>query len=102
MIAYPELKNDPDNVDIQTFLSSGKSLETLVSEAKIIQGKFFTGGWILGVFLGLVIGLKLLTELAYNRKEDYVPHRGDCYSCGRCMEYCPVAKKMAKAAAAQS
>jgi len=96
MIAHPELKNDINNVDIQTFLSSGKSMETLVKEAKVIQDKFYIGGWILGGFLGLVIGIKLVTELVYNRKEDYVPHRGDCYSCGRCMEYCPVSKKMAK------
>jgi polyferredoxin len=98
MIAHPELKNDPENLDIQTFLSSGKSLETLVEEAKVIQQKFWVGGWILGGFLGLVIGIKLVTELAYNRKEDYQPHRGDCYSCGRCMEYCPVGKKVVKAA----
>ena len=102
MIAHPDLKNDPGNVDIQTFLSSGKSMETLVKEAKIIQNNFYTGGWILGAFLGLVIGLKLLTEKTYNRKEDYVPHRGDCYSCGRCMDYCPVAKKLARVAAGQA
>jgi len=98
MIAHPELNNDPDNLDIQTFLSSGKSMETLVKEAKIIQQKFFLGGWILGGFLGLVIGIKLVTELVYNRKKDYEPHRGDCYSCGRCMEYCPIGKKVSKAA----
>ncbi len=98
MIAHPELKNDPDNLDIQTFLSSGKSMETLVKEAKVIQQNFFIGGWILGGFLGLVIGIKLVTELVYNRKKDYLPHRGDCYSCGRCMEYCPVERKVAKEA----
>jgi NosR/NirI family nitrous oxide reductase transcriptional regulator len=98
MIAHPELKNDPNNIDIQTFLSSGKSMETLVKEAKIIQDNFYIGGWILGGFLGLIIGLKLVAELVYNRKEDYQPHRGDCYSCGRCMEYCPVSRKMAKVA----
>jgi NosR/NirI family nitrous oxide reductase transcriptional regulator len=96
MIAHPELKNDPDNLDIQTFLASGKSMDTLVKEAKIIQHKFLIGGWILGGFLGLVIGIKLITELVYNRKKDYVPHRGDCYSCGRCMDYCPVGKKVIK------
>jgi NosR/NirI family nitrous oxide reductase transcriptional regulator len=93
MIAHPELKNDEKNIDIQTFLSSGKLLETQVKEAKVIQQKFYIGGWILGCFLGLVIGIKLITELIYNRKKDYQPHRGDCYSCGRCMEFCPVKKK---------
>jgi ferredoxin len=90
MIAHPELKSDEKNIDIQTFLSSGKLLETQVKEAKVIQQKFYIGGWILGGFFGLVIGIKLVTELVYNRKKDYQPHRGDCYSCGRCMEFCPV------------
>lgn len=93
MVAHPELKNDEDNIDIQTFLSLGKSLETQINEAKVIQQKFYIGGWILGGFLGLVIGIKLLSELFINRKKEYQPYRADCYSCGRCMEYCPVKKK---------
>lgn len=93
MVAHPELKSDEKNIDIQTFLSSGKLLETQIREAKIIQKKFYIGGWILGAFLGLIIGIKLLSELFVNKKKDYVPYRADCYSCGRCIEYCPVEKK---------
>jgi ferredoxin len=90
LITHPELREDPDNIDIQTFLSSGKTLETLVKEAGIIRGKFRTGGWFAGGFIGLVIGLTLLNQVIYRRREDFEPHRGDCFSCGRCMDYCPV------------
>ncbi|KPK82557.1 MAG: hypothetical protein AMS27_14440 [Bacteroides sp. SM23_62_1] len=90
LIAHPELREDPDNIDIQIFLASGKSMETLVEEAQVIQKNFRTGSWILGGFLGLVIGVKLMNQVIFRRRNDYEPHRGDCFSCGRCMDYCPV------------
>lgn len=90
LIAHPELRDDPKNLDIQTFLASGKSLETLVDEAEVIRHKFYVGSWILGVFLGLVIGLTAFSQLLYRRKEDFQANKGACYSCGRCIDYCPV------------
>jgi NosR/NirI family transcriptional regulator, nitrous oxide reductase regulator len=90
LIAHPELKADKENLDIQAFLESGKSFDQLVEEAEIIRGKFRTGGWYLGAFLGLVIGLMIMNQFVLRKKEDYVPHKGDCFSCGRCMDYCPI------------
>ena len=92
LIKHPELKNDPDNVDIQTFMASGKTMDTLVEDARQIRSRFYTGGWFLGGFIGLVIGLTLLNQVVYRRKEDYTPDRGNCYSCARCIDYCPVEK----------
>jgi NosR/NirI family nitrous oxide reductase transcriptional regulator len=90
LIAHPELRDDPDNVDIQIFLASGKTLDTQVEEARAIQHDFRIGSWILGGFLGLVLGVKLVSQVVFRKREDYEPHRGDCFSCGRCMDYCPV------------
>ncbi len=90
LVSKPEMKNDLENIDIQTFLSSGKTLETLVEEAEVIQDRFYKGGWILGGFIGFVIGITLLNQVVFRRRTDYEPHRGNCYSCGRCMKYCPV------------
>ncbi|MDP4290271.1 MAG: 4Fe-4S binding protein [Bacteroidota bacterium] len=92
LIAHPELKNDTGNIDIQTFLSSGKSFEQQVKEAQIIRHKFYIGGWFFGGFLGLVIGLMLMNQSVFRKRTDYQPHKGDCYSCGRCLKYCPVKK----------
>lgn len=92
LISQPELKNDPDNIDIQTFLASGKPMEQLVEEAKIIQGKFYTGSMIAGGFLGLVIGMTLLNTVVFRKRQDYEPHKGNCFSCARCVDYCPVEK----------
>ncbi|MFO7616326.1 MAG: 4Fe-4S dicluster domain-containing protein, partial [Bacteroidales bacterium] len=95
LIAHPELRSDPQNLDIQTFLASGKTLENLSEEAAIIRGKFRIGSMILGGFLGLVIGLTALNQLIFRRREDYQANRGDCYSCARCLDYCPVDKTIA-------
>jgi polyferredoxin len=92
LVAQPELRTTTDNLDIETFMGSGKSLDTLVDEAKIIQQKYKTGGWYLGAFLGLVFGLTLLNQVIFRRREDYQPNKGDCVSCGRCMDFCPVEK----------
>ncbi|NCB08390.1 MAG: 4Fe-4S binding protein [Bacteroidia bacterium] len=92
LISKPELKNDLDNIDIQTFLSSGKSMQTLVEEATVIREKFYTGSMIAGGFLGLVIGLTLLNTVVFRKRQDYEPHKGNCFSCGRCMDFCPVEK----------
>ncbi len=92
LISKPEIKNDKDNIDVQTFLSSGKTLEMLVKEAEIIRNKFYIGSMIAGGFMGLVIGMTLLNTVVFRKRQDYEPHRGNCLSCARCMNYCPVEK----------
>jgi NosR/NirI family nitrous oxide reductase transcriptional regulator len=93
MISHPELRNDPENLDIQAFLQSGSTFEQLVERAEGVRDKFRKGGWVLGGFIGLVLGITLMNQVVFRRKEDYEPHRGDCFSCGRCMDYCPVEKR---------
>jgi NAD-dependent dihydropyrimidine dehydrogenase PreA subunit len=90
LISKPELKNDPDNIDIQTFLTSGKTMEQLVDEATTIRRQFYYGGWWLGGFLGLAFGLILTGRTIFRQRKDYEPDKGNCVSCGRCMDYCPV------------
>jgi NosR/NirI family transcriptional regulator, nitrous oxide reductase regulator len=92
LISHPEIKNDPDNIDVQTFLSSGKTMDTLVKESLLIQKKFLWGSTAMGAFIGLVIGMMLLNLVTFRRNTDYKPDRGDCFSCGRCLDYCPVKK----------
>lgn len=90
LVNHPEMKNNTENIDIKTFMSSGQSLDSYIAEADVIRRKFYTGSWILGGFIGFVIGITLLNLVIYRRKEDYQPHKGNCFSCGRCLKYCPV------------
>ncbi len=94
LITHPEIKNDKNNIDVQTFLSSGKTMEMLIHDASVTRKKFLYGSMAAGAFIGLVIGMTLLNQVIFRRNTDYQPNRGDCYSCGRCMDYCPVEKKV--------
>ncbi len=92
VIEHPEVKNDPNNIDVRTFMSSGKSTEQLITEAVAIRRQFYIGGWILGGFIGLVIGTSLIGLSVFRKREDWEPNKTNCLSCARCMSYCPVKK----------
>lgn len=93
LIKRPDLKADTENLDIQAFLESGKSMDQLVEEASVIRLKYKKGGWFLGGYLGLVLGIMIMNQFLLRKRTAYEPHKGDCFSCGRCMDYCPVDKK---------
>ena len=90
LISKPELRSDQDNLDIQAFLASGKPMSQLVEEASAVRHRFKIGSWILGAFIGLVFGVRLINQYVYRKREDYEPDKAECLSCGRCMDYCPV------------
>ncbi|HET6560151.1 MAG TPA: 4Fe-4S binding protein [Prolixibacteraceae bacterium] len=94
IVEHPEVKNDPDNIDVRTFMGSGKSTEQLVMEADGIRRQFYNGGWILGGFMGLVIGTSLIGLSAFRKREDWEPNKANCLSCARCMDYCPVKREI--------
>lgn len=73
----------------RTFRATGKPVETLFSEARVIQNKFKTGGWILGGFLGFVFCVKMITLSIRRRRSEYSIDTGTCLSCARCFSYCP-------------
>ena len=90
IIEHPEVKNDPNNIDVRTFMSLGKSTEKLIAEAVVIRGQFEIGCYILGGFMGLVIGMSLIRLSTFRKREDWEPDKTNCLSCARCMPYCPV------------
>jgi NAD-dependent dihydropyrimidine dehydrogenase PreA subunit len=71
------------------FRATGKTVEELYDEASGIVAKFGVGGWLLGGFVGLVIGLKLMGLTVRRQRPDYEADRASCLACGRCFEYCP-------------
>jgi len=81
-------------VEITAFKSSGKTTEMLYQEAAALVNRFYWGSMILGAFLGLVIGLTLLGLSRFYHRTDYVPNKGTCLSCARCVDYCPVDREV--------
>jgi NosR/NirI family transcriptional regulator, nitrous oxide reductase regulator len=61
----------------------------LLTMATAVRQRFSLGGWIFGAWVGLVIGVKLVSLSLHRRRTDYEPDRGDCLACARCFEYCP-------------
>ncbi len=79
--------------EILAFKKSGQRIEVLYDQANAIRRQFRIGGGILGGFLGLVIGLKLIMLSVRWRHDEYHAHRAACLACARCFEYCPVRRK---------
>lgn len=71
------------------FRTTGRPSSELYAEAAQIRGRFDIGGALLGAFIGLVIGGKLLALSVKRRRVDYEADPASCLACGRCYAYCP-------------
>ncbi|MBK7175321.1 MAG: 4Fe-4S binding protein [Bacteroidales bacterium] len=79
-----------ETFEIQAYKSSGKTQAQVLKEAGIVLSKFKKGSIILGGFIGLLFGLLIAGKLLKRHNPDYIPHKGRCFSCARCIDYCPV------------
>ena len=75
------------------FRATGMENAELYEQASGIRDIFGTGGLLLGGFIGLVIGLKLLVISLWRQRENYEADKANCFACGRCFEFCPVEHK---------
>jgi NosR/NirI family transcriptional regulator, nitrous oxide reductase regulator len=76
------------------FKEAGKTeKELFAGEMKIIERFRKASPWA-GAFLGLSLGISLVSLTTKHSRIGYKPHQGKCYSCGRCFKYCPVEVKI--------
>jgi NosR/NirI family transcriptional regulator, nitrous oxide reductase regulator len=78
----------PDNAS-KAFRATGASVQTLTDQAVAKRAQFRFGGMLLGAFVGLVLGVKLLGLSFDTPHTVYEPDRANCVACGRCYAYCP-------------
>jgi NosR/NirI family nitrous oxide reductase transcriptional regulator len=71
------------------FIATGTETAELYDEASNIRARFGLGCLIFGGFIGLVIGLELISVSVWRQRRDYEADRASCLACGRCFEYCP-------------
>jgi len=62
----------------------------LYAHARAIQRRFDRASWYWGGWIGLVIGIKLLTLALRRRRTEYTIDQGACLACARCYPSCPV------------
>jgi NosR/NirI family transcriptional regulator, nitrous oxide reductase regulator len=79
---------EPNNPS-KAFRSTGKPVHELYAEAMRVRQQFRLGGLLLGGFLGLVLGVKLISLSFDEPHQVYEPDRANCVACGRCYAYCP-------------
>ena len=82
-------KTNETTEESRTFRSTGTPSTELFNAALSVREQFETGGRLLGGFLGLMFGLKLVSLSIRRTRKDYEPDRTTCFSCARCFSYCP-------------
>ncbi len=75
------------------FKESGKTEPDLFKEEQAVLIRYENGSPWAGVFLGLSFGIGMVSYSMRSKRNEYKPHQGKCYSCGRCFKYCPIKVK---------
>lgn len=79
-----------ESLDVESFKTSGKPVTEMYEESAAILKQFETGSMLFGAFIGLVVGISLASLSVLRYRRDYEPNRGECLSCARCVDFCPV------------
>jgi NAD-dependent dihydropyrimidine dehydrogenase PreA subunit len=79
--------------DVVAFKESGKTEPELYNEEELIIERFRNDSPWAGAFLGISLGIGMISFTIKSRRSEYKPHQGKCYSCGRCFKYCPIKVK---------
>ena len=75
---------------VVAFKESGKTEDELFAVEQLIIGRFISYTPWVGIFLGISLGIGMVSLSIRNRRYEYKPHQGKCFSCGRCFKYCPI------------
>jgi NosR/NirI family transcriptional regulator, nitrous oxide reductase regulator len=75
---------------VLAFKEAGKTEAELFSEEQTILRRYRKSAPWAGVFLGLSLGIGMISLTVRTKRSEYKPDQGKCYSCGACFKYCPV------------
>ncbi len=79
--------------ETRTVIQTGMPYNDVYRQALSVIERFRTAGLWLGVWIGSVIGLKLVFLTRRRRRTDYTVDPARCVACGRCFWYCPNQKE---------
>jgi NosR/NirI family transcriptional regulator, nitrous oxide reductase regulator len=75
---------------VLAFKEAGQTDEELFAEEEFIIDRFRKASPWAGIFLGIALGIGMVSLSVRTRRNEYKPDQGKCYSCGRCFAYCPI------------
>jgi polyferredoxin len=79
------------------FRNGPRSRSELAEDLAAREARLSRGGRWVGAFIGLVVGLRLISLRVRWKHDDYEPDRADCVSCARCFRSCPRQRMREKA-----
>lgn len=77
----------------KAFRDQGRTPAELYADARTIQRKYAIGAPILGAYMGLVVGIKLIALIVRRQRSGYTTDPGGCVACARCYVSCPVERE---------
>lgn len=78
---------------LRAFYESGVPVKTLYASAATRLDRLTVACTFFGVWVALVIGVKLIRLSIRRRRTDYLPNPVTCVACGRCFRDCPVERE---------
>jgi len=84
-----EKPQDILSLDLETFYGQGGTLEELTGRVEVIKEDFKFYSTIAGGFIGLTIGLMLISLSVKRSRKLYEIDDAACVNCARCFSYCP-------------
>ncbi|MCE5277713.1 MAG: 4Fe-4S binding protein [Planctomycetaceae bacterium] len=80
------------------FRATARPVKDLQKDAAALREKFLLGSTLLGAFMGLTVGGKLVSLCRRTTRTTYEADKALCLACGRCLKYCPVGRGAAETA----
>lgn len=71
------------------FRATGAPVEDLFTDARKLRARYILAGRLAGVWVGLVVGLKLISLAVRRNRQDYEADQTRCVACARCYRSCP-------------
>ncbi len=75
------------------FRNTGEPFAELAETASHLRDTYVLYGGMLGLWVGVVVGTKLVRLSLFRRNDEYTPDMFHCFSCGRCFDYCPTGEE---------
>jgi len=79
----------------EAFDKLGVPAAELHARALRINHQFDRWSWVLGAWLGLAFGLRMISLSVLRHRQEYQIDMAACFACGRCYSSCPVGREQA-------